>query len=127
MTTCLVDPSPSDLANALEANLCAHLPVFALLPGAQAWVDDEIAAVLTDLDPSESCVYRANFAPEQASQKVEQVLQRFRAQGCLPMFWIVGPSTQPADIGKYLEAHRFRHFMRTPVLPIFAVGNSKAA
>src|SRR5512137_1850289 len=92
MTTILVDPSPANLAEASEANLLAHLPVLARLPGAQTWDDAEITGVLTNLDQSESCVYRAIFATEQVSEKIEQVVQRYRAQGCLPMLWIIGPS-----------------------------------
>jgi hypothetical protein len=69
---------------------------------------------MTDLDVSESCVYRANFPPDQANQKIEQVWQRYHSQGCLPMWWIMGPSTQPTDLGNRLEAHGFQCFAHPP-------------
>ena len=114
ISTIPVDPSPSDLASALEANLHAQVPLYAQLPGALLCHEPDVLGLPTDLDPSESCVYRAAFTPDQTRERIERVVQGYRSKGCLPMLWIVGLSTRPADIGRYLEAHGFHKVMCTP-------------
>jgi GNAT superfamily N-acetyltransferase len=114
MVDILVEPCVSDIVQALEANLQAHAQLYAGLPGAMICDAPGVIGLMTDLDVSESCIYRANFLPEQAEEKIEQVLQRYRSLGCLPMWWIVGPCTQPAELGKQLERQGFQHFARPP-------------
>jgi GNAT superfamily N-acetyltransferase len=118
MNDIILDLSTSNLVCAIEANLHAHGPLYSHLPGAKFLDEPELTGLMTDLDPSESCVYRANFRSEQASEKIEQVLQRYRSERCLPMWWIVGPSTQPADLGKRLQSRRFRKFARPPGMAV---------
>lgn len=69
--------------------------------------------------PMLNAVYQAAFPPEQAEVRsgVERVLHRYRSRGCLPMTWFVTPSTQPGDLGRYLEMYQFVHIGRTPVWP----------
>jgi ribosomal protein S18 acetylase RimI-like enzyme len=118
MSDIILESITSNPVSALTANLHAHVPLFSDLPGVIVWDDPELLAVLTDLDPSESCVYRAAFAPEQANEKIEQVLHRYRSHGCLPMYWQVGPSTLPADLGKHLQALGFSFYLRVPGMAI---------
>jgi GNAT superfamily N-acetyltransferase len=118
MADILLGSTASNLVNALVTNLHAHVPLYSRLPGAILCDEPELLALLCDLDPSESNVYRADYSPEQASEKIEQVLQRYRSQGCLPMFWQVGSSTRPTDLGKYLEAQGFSHVARVPGMAI---------
>lgn len=110
----LLDLHTPDLVKALEANLQAHVILYASLPGAMVYDEPGILGLMTDLDFSESCIYRANLTPGQASGKIEEVLRRYRSQGCLPMWWIVGPSSQPADLGKYLQACGCQYFAHPP-------------
>jgi hypothetical protein len=114
MSDIILESTKSNLVSALEANLHAFVPLYSHLPGAIVCDEPELLGLLTDLDPSESCIYRAAFMPEQASEKIEHVLHRYRSQGCLPMYWQVGPSTLPMDLGKHLEARGFRFFVRVP-------------
>jgi len=114
MSDIVLNSTTYNLIRALEANLYAHGPLYSHLPGAKYYDEPELTGLLTNLDPSESCVYRATFLPEQASEKIEQVLQRYHSEGCLPMWWIVGPSTQPADLGMHLEARGFHCFAHPP-------------
>ena len=114
MEEILRDPTPLKMVGALEANFQAHVPLYAHLPGAIAWETPEVRALLTDLDAYESCVYHAAFSPDQASEKIDQVLGYFRSQKCLPMQWIVGSSTRPSDLGKTLEERGFRYLIRVP-------------
>jgi hypothetical protein len=45
--------------------------------------------------------YRSFFAPEEAGQRIDQVLQHYRERARLPMFWQVGPFTFPAAAGTF--------------------------
>lgn len=106
----LLEPSISNIIQALEANLQAHVRLYTGLPGAMICDAPGVTGVMTGLDVSESCVYRTDFPAELASERIEQVLQRYRIEGCLPMWWIVGPSSEPANLGKCLERQGFRCF-----------------
>jgi len=114
MIDIILESIKSNPVSTLVANLQQFVPLYSHLPGAIVWDESELLGLMTDLDPSESCIYRAAFMPEQASEKIEQVLQRYRSQGCLPMYWQVGPSTLPIDLGKHLEARGFHFFVRVP-------------
>ncbi len=118
MSDIVPESTSPNLVTALEANLHAHMPLFAHLPGAILWNEPDLLGLLTDLDPSESCIYRVHFAPEQAETRIAEVLRCFRVQGCLPMYWQVGPFTLPVDLGKHLQAQGFRIFVRAPGMAI---------
>jgi len=114
MSDILSEPAIPDLANAIEINQLTHGHLFAQLPGTLLWDEPDLFGLLTDLDPSESFVYRTRFPPAEVDARIEQVLQRFREEGCLPMHWQVGPSTLPVTLGKCLEAHGFKFLVNVP-------------
>lgn len=114
MSDILRESTLPGLVNAIETNQLAHAYLYSSLPGALLWDEPEVFGLLTNLDPSESFIYRTHFSPSEADARIEQVLQRFRAEGCLPMHWQVSPSTRPKDLGKYLEAHGFTFLVRVP-------------
>lgn len=49
-------------------------------------------------------VFRAKFTSETLDNQITKALAPFQARQ-LPMLWYTGPSTRPADLGTYLEAH----------------------
>jgi ribosomal protein S18 acetylase RimI-like enzyme len=110
----LLEASERTVIEALEANLQAHVGLYAYLPGARVCDEPGVVGLMDSLDVSESCVYRAIFPPEQADKNIERVVQRYRSEGCLPMWWIVGPSSQPADLGKRLQEQGFECFAHPP-------------
>jgi GNAT superfamily N-acetyltransferase len=114
MNDILLETSELDIVQALESNLQEHVWLYARLPGANICDEPGVVGLMTDLDISESCVYQANFQPDQAYQKIERVWQHYHSQGCLPMWWIVGPSTQPPDLGNLLEAQGFQCIAHPP-------------
>jgi len=118
MNSILADSSTPTLIKALEVNLHGHIPLFGRMPRTTVWQEDGFLAVLTGLDPSECHVYLARFEPDEADAKIKHVLERYRSQGCLPMYWQVGPSSIPVDLGKYLEAGGFLPFMRPPGMAV---------
>jgi GNAT superfamily N-acetyltransferase len=110
----LLVPSASEIILAMEANLQAHVSLLAGMPGAIICTEPGVVGLMTDLHVVENCVYWANFPPEQANQRIRQVLQRYHSAGCLPMWWIVGPSSHPSDLGTRLEELGFECFARPP-------------
>lgn len=58
MTDILQESSIPALIKALETNLHAHVPLCSHLPGTILWDEPDLLGLLTDLDPSENCVYR---------------------------------------------------------------------
>jgi len=105
------------LVQALEANINAQIALmYADMPGVETLAEPGLLGMITELpDPTLNAVYQATFPPEPAEvqRSVAQVLDRYRSRGCLPMTWFVTSSTQPADLGRYLEAQRLVHIGRT--------------
>lgn len=114
------DLSTTRLIHALEANINAQIPLmYADMPRVETFVEPGLLGMMTELpDPMLNAVYAYQAAfrsePAKVQRSVAQVLDRYRAHGCLPMTWFVTPSTQPADLGRYLEAQQFVHIGRTP-------------
>lgn len=104
------------LVKAIEINLHAQVPMYSGLPGCKACAEPNVLGLLTDLDPSESCVYRCACTSRQAPRRIERVLQEYRSHGCLPMYWQVGPGTLPLDLGTYLAAQGFVLSARVPAM-----------
>jgi GNAT superfamily N-acetyltransferase len=114
MIDILREPTVPDLVDAIETNQLTHGRLYAHLPGTLLWDEPDLFGLLTNLDPSESFIYRTHFLATEADARIEWVLQRFREQGCLPMHWQVCPSTLPLDLGSHLEARGFTFLVRVP-------------
>jgi ribosomal protein S18 acetylase RimI-like enzyme len=107
----LTDFSPAALARAVEANINAQIPLmYAHMPGVEVIDEPDLLGMMSALpDLRLNSIYWADFPPEpeQVEARIDQVLGRYRARGQLPMTWVVSPSTQPRDLGCYLEARGF--------------------
>jgi ribosomal protein S18 acetylase RimI-like enzyme len=94
------------LAAAVEANINAQVPLlYAHMPGVEAIDEPGLLGVMSDLpDLRLNSIYWASFPsqPEQVEARIDRVLARYRARGQPPMTWVVSPSTQPRDLGRYL-------------------------
>jgi len=116
----LQDFSTPSLIQALEANINAQIPLmYADMPGVETFAEPGLLGMMTELpDPMLNAVYLYQAAfpsePAEVQRGVARMLDRYRARGCLPMTWFVTPSTQPADLGRYLEAQQLVHIGRTP-------------
>jgi GNAT superfamily N-acetyltransferase len=118
MKDILVDLSSPALVKAIEANLHAHIPLFGRMPRSTIWEEPGLKAVITALDPSECHVYQSQFQPKEVETRIKQVVERFRSQGCLPMYWQVCSSTLPVNMGEYLEKCGFQLFARPPGMAV---------
>jgi hypothetical protein len=95
------------LAAAVEANINAQVPLlYAHMPGVEAIDEPGLLGVMSDLpDLRLNSIYWASFPsqPEQVEARIDQVLARYRTRGQSPMTWVASPSTQPRDLGRYLQ------------------------
>jgi len=49
-------------------------------------------------------VMYACFEPDQADARIEEILAQYQQRG-LPQVWMIGPSSQPSDLGERLQKH----------------------
>ena len=107
MSNILQDLSPSHLINAIEENLAAFLPVFGKL--GDFYLDNPLGVKrsITNIPISLfNSVMDARLATEQVDVAIQCILADAKARN-VPILWWIGPSTQPADLGKYLEKYDF--------------------
>jgi GNAT superfamily N-acetyltransferase len=112
------DLSPAALAQAIETNLVALWTDRSHLPQVELHVEPErtwFASAFPFL-PANG-VLRAVFPSREVGQRIEQTLNLFRLRR-VPMTWWVGPSTRPADLGKYLPAHGLVHVCDEPGMAV---------
>ncbi len=109
---------PSTIAAVIEANINAYLLSFARLPGAllhddgrSVWIDSGTAT------PTFNAVVSAHFSLDSVDAQIESVLSQFRRRS-RPVTWHVGPSTEPADLGRFLLAHGMTHSEDEPGMAI---------
>jgi hypothetical protein len=99
------DVSADAMRDAIERNLCAFYQHARRLPSA-AFHDDARCTWFGLERPVEffNAILRAPFAPDDIDSQIDAVLESFRARR-VPVRWWIGPSTQPANLSKYLERH----------------------
>jgi GNAT superfamily N-acetyltransferase len=89
---------------AIEANLSVLWRSYSRLPGAELCDQPDLLWVATDIPyPPFNGVVRAHLQPETIAPTITATLQHF-ARRHVPMLWLVGPSTQPSDLGTHLSA-----------------------
>jgi ribosomal protein S18 acetylase RimI-like enzyme len=62
-------------------------------------------------------VVRAQFVPDEVPTKIEEIMGHFQARQA-PMFWFLGPTTRPPDLGKRLEAYGLVHERDDPGMAV---------
>jgi GNAT superfamily N-acetyltransferase len=103
----LTDVTDEKLAAAVELNSAERLRLEGRLPWVQFHDDgDAIRVFAGDTWPSNR-VALARFRPATASRRVGEILER-HLQAKVACNWIVGPVSQPPDLGKHLRAHGFK-------------------
>jgi hypothetical protein len=101
--------SEPGLVAAIEANMAAFRSLHSHLPGARLY-EEAGALWYTSEEPHFilNGVYCTRFAPENADERIEQVLDTFRQRGSQAVWW-VGPSARPNDLSQRLLAHGLVH------------------
>lgn len=107
MNDILQDVCTSSLVTAIENNLFEFLPFFGLCPQAEVHDNPQMLWSLTDIPfPLFNSIMRARLASENIDASIEASITRGRNRN-VPILWWTGPSTQPSDLGLYLEKHGF--------------------
>jgi len=108
------DLSPAELISAIEMNLASWIPVFGLL--GRAYLNDPPGEKrsITGLPFSLfNSVMDARLAADQTEAAIHAIVSDARARN-VPVLWWIGPSSQPADLGKRLEDNGFVFDEDTP-------------
>lgn len=99
----------------IDKNFAARLAYFGRSPYVEIVREAELMRLRTDVTFPHymfNMVPTAHFSsPESAHAHIRQVLEDIQARNAA-LFWSVGPTTSPVDLGYYLEAHGFDHVMR---------------
>src|SRR3989475_2304836 len=103
MVVVLKDMSSEALTEAIEWNLFGLYATFDRIPGARVDHDPKVMRVRTGL-PHEllNGIFRAQFRTDDIEASIRETLGDFRSRS-LPMIWWTGPSSNPPELGKYLE------------------------
>lgn len=99
----------------IEENLVARFEYFGRAPHIEIITEPEIARLRSNITFPHylfNVVARSQFSTlESAHAHITNVIKDVEPRGT-SVFWVDGPSTQPINLGYYLEAHGFKHVMR---------------
>lgn len=109
MPTILQDLSDTTLTRAIEADLINFFTLLGRFPWAKLSTNETVTWFLTHI-PFPLCngVLRTHLTADDLNEKIRTILEPFKADQ-VPMMWVTGPSTQPAELGNHLEAHGLTH------------------
>ena len=102
----LTELSKENLAAAVELNSAAHLRLEAHIPWAQFHEEPDVLRIFTGDSWPRNTVALARFTPANADKRIAKILDE-HLQHKVACNWIVGPLSQPSDLGKYLCAQGF--------------------
>ena len=107
MNDILQNVSASSLVTAIENNLFEFLPLFGFCPQAEVHDEPDLLWSLTDIPfPLFNSIMRARLSPDDVDASIEAAITRGRDKN-VPLLWWTGPTTEPPDMGLYLEKHGF--------------------
>lgn len=99
----------------IEENFIARLAYFDRAPQVDFTRNAEMIRLRTEIGFPHylfNVVPKSHFAsPESAHSHINSAIDDVKARSG-SLFWVVGPSTQPVDLGYYLKAHGFQPAMR---------------
>lgn len=109
MPEILTDLSASALALAVEANLYALFESFTPMWGVEMRQTSDSMSYRAQgiLSPMFNGVARCHFSPTRPETNIDELIAYFKNQQIPYWFWWLGPTTQPRDLGKYLEQRGF--------------------
>jgi GNAT superfamily N-acetyltransferase len=105
-TPLLTSPTPAELAEAVDENLCALFRAMAEnLPGGEIAETAHLGRHLTfPTNPMFKGVWQARLAEDQVDAAIDETIAWFKARNAPYFFWWTGPGTTPADLGARLQA-----------------------
>jgi ribosomal protein S18 acetylase RimI-like enzyme len=114
MSVIVQDLSAASVTRAIEANLWEYWKLFGRLSHANLHDTPELLWVSTALPfPFLNGVVRTHLTPDTVDATVAVTLDHFKQRN-VPALWLIGPSSQPVDLGRTLVAHRLSHIGDDP-------------
>jgi ribosomal protein S18 acetylase RimI-like enzyme len=108
----------ASVTQAIEANMWAYWKLFGRLSGATLHETPELLWVSNALPyPFMNGVVRTRLTPGTVDAVVAATLDHFRQRN-VPALWLVGPSSQPVNLGRTLVAHGLSHTGDDPGMAI---------
>jgi ribosomal protein S18 acetylase RimI-like enzyme len=102
------------VTRAIEVNLWEYWKLFGRLSDANLHDTPELLRVSTALPfPFLNGVVRTNLTPDRVDATVVATLDHFQQRN-VPALWLIGPSSQPADLDRMLVAHGLSHISDDP-------------
>jgi GNAT superfamily N-acetyltransferase len=96
-------PSRESVIQAIEANLFEHSLALGSVRTGESYDGPELKWTYTG-GPALNRVFGARFDAGEVDERVAGVLAKYRGWG-VPVIWMLGPSTQPVNLGGHLERH----------------------
>jgi GNAT superfamily N-acetyltransferase len=91
---------------------------FGLAPHVRLRDDEQLFWYITGVsDAAFNSIMYANLAPDQVDAAVQE-LRSLRASYAVPMNWLVGADSHPADLGQRLVAAGLRHLVDLPLMTV---------
>ena len=110
--------SSAALGPALEANMVEFWSAYGRAPQRELYEGPDLIRFVTGVPfPLFNGVFRARLTPDTVDAAIGETLARGASRGA-PLFWWIGPDTQPSDLGAYLERHGFIHAGDTPGMAV---------
>ena len=97
------------MVHAIESNQIEQLSLLARTVNGRVENQDHVMWFMSGIPTAAlNGVGRAQLVPSQLDSQIRAIMKTFRVRH-MPMTWWVGPSTEPDDLPKYLEAHGLRY------------------
>jgi GNAT superfamily N-acetyltransferase len=121
MTYATYTPLELKQSSVIEDNLLAYFAYFCRAPQSSLHRAAETVQFSNNISYPHylfNLVLQSKFtSPPQAFIHIDRILKEAQAGG-MPVFWYVEPSTEPVNLGYYLELHNFTHLLRSPGMAI---------
>lgn len=108
-------PTSLALGTTIEQNLAARFAYFSQAPQTRFYLEPEMIYFTTNIAYPNlhfNVVFQTRFSTVESTYAgIGHILKQAQARH-VPMFWITGPSAQPANLGYYLELHGLSHIIR---------------